>query len=215
MKILQSSIFRAICAIAIGIMLIKYPDNTVTWITVAIGILFLLSGVISMVVYFNANKQVADYKITDANGNVIAGEKPTFPLVGLGSIILGLLLAITPSIFITALMYIIGAILILGAINQFMVLVKARRYGQIGFGYWVFPSVILLTGLYVMIKPMSPASMAMLILGWCSLLYGITEIINSLKIHANKRKAQKAQEIPEAEEVKTEKKDATEVTTLP
>jgi len=55
----------------------------------------------------------------------------------------------------------------------------------------------------------------MLILGWCSLLYGITEIINSLKIHANKRKAQKAQEIPEAEEVKTEKKDATEVTTLP
>jgi len=215
MKILQSSIFRAICAIAIGIMLIKYPDNTVTWITVAIGILFLLSGVISMVVYFNANKQVADYKITDANGNVIAGEKPTFPLVGLGSIILGLLLAITPSIFITALMYIIGAILILGAINQFMVLVKARRYGQIGFGYWVFPSVILLTGLYVMIKPMSPASMAMLILGWCSLLYGITEIINSLKIHANKRKTQKAQEIPEAEEVKTEKKDATEVTTLP
>ena len=215
MKILQSSIFRAICAIAIGIMLIKYPDNTVTWITVAIGILFLLSGVISMVVYFTANKQMADYKITDANGNVIAGEKPTFPLVGLGSIILGLLLAITPSIFITALMYIIGAILILGAINQFMVLVKARRYGQIGFGYWVFPSVILLTGLYVMIKPMSPASMAMLILGWCSLLYGITEIINSLKIHANKRKAQKAQEIPEAEEVKTEKKDATEVTTLP
>ena len=215
MKILQSSIFRAICAIAIGIMLIKYPDNTVTWITVAIGILFLLSGVISMVVYFTANKQVADYKITDANGNVIAGEKPTFPLVGLGSIILGLLLAITPSIFITALMYIIGAILILGAINQFMVLVKARRYGQIGFGYWVFPSVILLTGLYVMIKSMSPASMAMLILGWCSLLYGITEIINSLKIHANKRKAQKAQEIPEAEEVKTEKKDATEVTTLP
>jgi uncharacterized membrane protein HdeD (DUF308 family) len=140
MKILQSSIFRAICAIAIGIMLIKYPDNTVTWITVAIGILFLLSGVISMVVYFNANKQVADYKITDANGNVIAGEKPTFPLVGLGSIILGLLLAITPSIFITALMYIIGAILILGAINQFMGLINGRRYGHVSLWYWVMPS---------------------------------------------------------------------------
>ena len=31
MKIFQSSIFRAISAIAIGILLIKYPDNTVTW----------------------------------------------------------------------------------------------------------------------------------------------------------------------------------------
>ena len=213
MKILQSSIFRAICAIAIGIMLIKYPDNTVTWITVAIGILFLLSGVISMVVYYNASKHVSEYKITDENGQVIAGDKPTFPLVGLGSIILGLMLAITPNIFITALMYIIGAILILGAVNQFMVLVRGRRFGSINFAYWIFPSIILLTGLYVIIKPMSPASIAMTILGWCSLLYGVTEIINSLKIHSNKRKAEKAQEIPVAEEVKEEK--VTEVTTLP
>ena len=215
MKILQSSIFRAICSIAIGIMLIKYPDNTVTWITVAIGILFLLSGVISVIVYFNASKQVSDYKITDSDGNVIAGEKPTFPLVGLGSIILGLLLALTPHIFITALMYIIGAILILGAINQYMALVRARRFGNIGFGYWIFPSVILLIGLYVIIKPMSPASMAMLILGWCSLLYGVTEIINSLKIHSNKKRAEKAQEIPVAEEVKEEATEVTEVSTLP
>ena len=214
MKILQSSIFRAICAIAIGMMLIKYPDNTVTWITVAIGILFLLSGIISMVVYFNASKNVSEYKIMDANGQVIAGEKPTFPLVGLGSIILGLLLALTPDIFIKALMYIIGAILILGAINQFMVLVRGKRFGKISFGFWIFPSLILLTGLYVMIKPMNPASMAMRILGWCSLLYGVTEIINATKIHSIKRKAEKVQEIPVAEEVKDEN-EVTEVTTLP
>ena len=62
---------------------------------------------------------------------------------------------------------------------------------------------------------MDPASMAMLILGWCSLLYGITEIINSLKVHSNKRKSEKAQEIAVAEEVKDAPKDDTEVTTLP
>jgi uncharacterized membrane protein HdeD (DUF308 family) len=201
MKILQSSIFRAICAIAIGILLIKFPDNTVTWITVAIGILFLLSGIISLVVYVNAKKHVSEYKITDAEGRVIAGEKPTFPIVGVGSIILGFLLALTPNIFITALMYIIGGILILGAINQYMSLVNARKYGKIGFGYWIFPSVILLIGLYVVIKPMAPASLAMLVLGWCSLLYGVTELINSLKFYSDRRKARQAQEIPVAEEV--------------
>ncbi len=201
MKILQSSIFRAICAIAIGILLIKFPDNTVTWITVAIGILFLLSGIISLVVYVNAKKHVSEYKITDAEGRVIAGEKPTFPIVGVGSIILGFLLALTPNIFITALMYIIGGILILGAINQYMSLVNARKYGKIGFGYWIFPSVILLIGLYVIIKPMAPASLAMLVLGWCSLLYGVTELINSLKFYSDRRKARQAQEIPVAEEV--------------
>ena len=205
MKILQSSVFRAICAIAIGILLIKFPDNTVTWITVAIGVLFLLSGVISIVVYVNARKNVAEYKITDAEGNVITNtEQPTFPIVGVGSMILGAMLALTPNVFITALMYIIGGILILGAINQYMSLVDGRRYGKIGFGYWVFPSLILLTGLYVIIKPMAPVNVAMLVLGWCSLLYGVTELINALKFHSDKRKLREAQEIPVAEEVKEE-----------
>lgn len=201
MKILQSSVFRSISAIAIGCLLIKYPDNTVTWITVAIGILFLLSGLISLIVYVHARKNVSEFKIMDSEGHVIAGEKPTFPIVGVGSLILGAMLALTPNVFITALMYIIGGILILGAINQFMNLVNARKYGKVSFGFWVFPSVVLLIGLYVIIKPMVPASMAMLILGWCSLLYGVTELVNSLKFHADKRKFRQAQEIPVAEEL--------------
>ena len=202
MKILQSSFFRAICAIAVGILLIKYPDNTVTWITVAIGVLFFLSGIISLVVYINARKHVSEYKITDAEGNVVAGEPPTFPIVGVGSIILGAILALTPNIFITALMYIIGGMLILGAINQYMNLVNARKYGKISFGYWIFPSVILITGIYVMLRPMDPASVAMLILGWCTLLYGVTEMINSIKFYSDKRKFAKAQEIQLAEEIR-------------
>ena len=209
MKILQSSVFRAICAIAIGIMLIKYPDNTVTWITVAIGVLFLLSGIISMVVYYHTLRQYSKQEslpggadVTDAEGQRIEIPKPTFPIVGVGSAILGLLLALTPNIFVTALMYIIGGILVLGAINQFMNLLNARHFGQVGFGYWILPCIILLTGLYVIIRPMDPPAMAMLILGWCTLLYGVTELINAIKIHNEKRKFTKAQEIPVAEEVK-------------
>lgn len=215
MKIFQSSVFRAISAIAVGILLIKYPDNTVTWLTVAIGVLFFLSGIISLVVYINARRNASEYKITDAEGNVVAGERPTFPIVGMGSIILGAILALTPNIFITALMYIIGGMLILGAINQYMNLVNARKYGKIGFGYWIFPSIILITGIYVMLRPMDPASVAMLILGWCTLLYGVTEMINSLKFYSDKRKYAKAQEIAIAEEVapSEEATDAEEVIT--
>ena len=201
MKIIQSSVFRAVCAIATGALLIKFPDNTVTGITIAIGVLFLLSGIISCLTYIQAKRNVSEYKIYDAKGNLVAGDKPAFPIVGIGSIILGLILALTPSSFVTALMYVIGIILVLGAINQFMNLVNARKYGKVSFGFWVFPSVVLLIGLYVIIKPMVPASMAMLILGWCSLLYGVTELVNSLKFHADKRKFRQAQEVPVAEEI--------------
>jgi hypothetical protein len=85
-----------------------------------------------------------------------------------------------------------------------MNLLNARQYGKVSFAYWIFPCLILLTGLYVIIKPMSPPAIAMLILGWCTLLYGVTELINALKIHNEKRKYAKAQEIPVAEEIKEE-----------
>ena len=205
-RIFQSSIFRAVCAIIIGALLIKYPDNTVIWLTVAIGILFLLSGLISLIAYMNAKKHMTEYTITDQDGHVVTGEKPTFPIVGMGSLILGLILAITPNVFLNALMYIIGAILILGSVNQYMNLINARRYGKIGFGYWIFPSVVLLIGAYVILKPMGPMSTAMLILGWCLLLYGVTEIVNSLKIYACRKQAEQQraeEEAQTAEEIST------------
>jgi hypothetical protein len=62
-----------------------------------------------------------------------------------------------------------------------------------------------------MVMPMSPASTAMLILGWCSLLYGVTELVNSLKFHAEKRKFKQYQEIAEAEEIAEKPSTAQEV----
>ena len=193
MKILQSSIFRALCAIVIGVLLIKFPNNTVKGITVAIGVLFLVSGLISCVTYFWSKRNVSEYKIYDADGNLVAGEQPTFPIVGIGSAILGLILALSPTAFVSALMYIIGAILILGAINQYMNLIGARRYGSVSFWFWVMPTLILLTGVYVLVKPLAPLEMAMLVLGWCTLVYGVVELINSLKLYRDKKAWLKSQ----------------------
>ena len=156
-----------------------------------------------------AKRNVSEYKIYDKEGNIVAGEQPTFPIVGLGSSILGLILALSPTAFVSALMYIIGAILILGAINQFMGLINGRRYGHVSLWYWVMPSLILLTGLYVMVKPMAPLAMAMLVLGWCTLLYGVVELINAFKFYRDKKNWQQSQEQPQLdsyEEIVTSEK---------
>lgn len=197
MKILQSSVFRAICAIIIGALLIMYPDNTVTGITIAIGVLFFVSGLISVLTYFYARHHVSEYKIYDAEGQLVAGQQPTFPLVGIGSIILGLILALTPTTFVSALMYIIGIMLILGALNQYIALIAGRRYGHISPWFWVMPTLILLAGLYVMLKPIAPLKMAMLILGWTMLVYGVAELVNALKFYSDKKKLQQSQDQPQ------------------
>ena len=205
MRVFQSSVFRALCAILVGALLIKFPDNTVKSITVAIGALFLLSGIISCVTYFWTKRHTNEYKIYDKEGRQIAGEQPAFPIVGVGSTIFGTILALSPTAFVSMLMYIIGAILILGAINQFMNLINGRRYGRISLWYWVMPSIILLMGLYAVVKPVEQLAMAMLLLGWCMLLYGVTELINALKFYQNKKKLQQEQsQLDTFQEIKDE-----------
>jgi len=208
MKIFQSSIFRAVCAIVIGALIIKYPDQGVTWLTMAIGGLFLLSGIIALLAFWQAKRHANEYTITDQEGRVISGTQPTFPIVGLGSVILGLVLILTPNAFINGLMYMLAAVLILGGITQLMSLLSARRLGSIPFGFWVCPSLILLTGLFVIFKPMESAELPLLILGWCSILYGVIELINTLKIYnirkATDRQGEEDKELPVAEEISSE-----------
>ena len=194
MKILQSSFFRALTAIVVGALLIKYPDNTVTWIVVAIGALFALSGLISVLTYLNARRHVSEYTIYDAQGRQVAGQMPMFPIVGIGSIILGTILATMPNTFVNALMYMIGAVLILGAVSQYLSIINARHFGTVSFWFWLCPTLILLAGIYLMVKPMEPLSMAMYLLGCLSLFYGIVEAVNSLFFYLSKRRWEKEQE---------------------
>jgi len=196
MKVVHSSFFRAICAIVVGALLIQYREQTVTWITIAIGVLFFLSGVISVATYFSAKRNFDKVAVVyDANGKQLTGLKPNFPIVGIGSLCLGLILALMPNTFINSLMFILAVILIMGALTQFMNLAMARKMGGVGIVYWIFPSIILLVGLLAVIKPSAIASAPLFVIGWAMLVYGVVECINAFKIANNKRKWSKAEEV--------------------
>ncbi|MBD9086652.1 MAG: DUF308 domain-containing protein [Prevotella copri] len=190
MKVIHSSIFRAVCAIIVGVLLIQYREQTVTWITIAIGVLFFLSGVISLASYWAAKRNAEKMQgqiLSDSNGKPIMGMMPKFPLVSVGSLILGLLLALMPQVFIAWLMFILAFILILGALTQFVNLASAAKMGRVGILFWLFPSVLLLLGLLTIIKPSAIASAPLLIIGWGMLIYGVVELLNVFKISNNKR----------------------------
>lgn len=183
MKVLQSSLFRALCAIAVGALLVQYREQTVRWITVLIGVLFFVSGVFSCVTYFMARAKKDDVTVFDANGKQLTGLKPMFPIVGLGSLILGLILALMPEAFMRSLSYILAAILILGAVSQFVTLVNASRMARIGVYFWIMPTLTLLVGLVALISPSSIATAPLFVIGWAMMVYGVVEIANAIKIH--------------------------------
>lgn len=190
MKVIHSSIFRAVCAIIVGVLLIQYREQTVTWITIAIGVLFFLSGVISLASYWAAKRNAEKMQgqiLSDFNGKPIMGMMPKFPLVSVGSLILGLLLALMPQVFIAWLMFILAFILILGALTQFVNLASAAKMGRVGILFWLFPSALLLLGLLAIIKPSAIASAPLFIIGWGMLIYGVVELLNAFKVSNNKR----------------------------
>lgn len=84
MKIVNSYIFRAVCALLIGLLLVSNPERMTGLLVQVIGGLFLISGLVSLINYF----------IIRYSDKVPV--KPVFPVVGLGSLLFGVFLGFFP-----------------------------------------------------------------------------------------------------------------------
>ena len=193
MKIIQTSVFRAVCAVIIGALSVKYRGEMMTWLTISIGVVFILSGVISCINYLVQKKRMVQMErdgitIYDSTGRILRSTV-AFPIVGIGSVVLGLILAFMPDTFITFGSYLFAALIILGSLSQFINLVTVSQYGKVNWWYWIMPIVLLLAAAATLIYPTLIASAPFFFIGWCLMVYGIVEIINTFKITRLKRKS--------------------------
>lgn len=196
MKTYQSAWVRALCSIVVGVLLIMYREQTMTWLTIAIGVLFLVSGAISCASYVAARRAEP---VVSGDDSVKAISTAHFPIVGIGSLVLGIILAFMPGTFVNGLMYILAVILMLGAVGQFVALASATRMAHVGLFFWVMPTLIFLVGLVALVKPSWVASAPLLVLGWCMLLYGLTESLNTIQLWRLRKQVEKASMQTEAE----------------
>ncbi|MEG1580628.1 MAG: DUF308 domain-containing protein [Bacteroidaceae bacterium] len=163
MKVLQSSVFRAFCAIVIGILLVANPGIATKWLVILIGMLFLIPGVVTLVIYMRL-------KFTTV------ASRPFFPIVGVGSILLGLLLIVFPIHFIEILMYILGAFLIVAASNQMANLWQYRKMVVVSPAYFIVPVFTFFVAGFLIIRPLEAV---FTILGVMSMVYGLSEFFHA------------------------------------
>ena len=100
-----------------------------------------------------------------------------------------------PNVFIAWLMFILSALLIMGALSQMGTLVAAAKMGRVGIVYWLMPTALLLLGLLTLFRPSSIASAPLLVIGWAMLVYGVVEAVNTFKVSNNRRRWKKMQDI--------------------
>lgn len=212
MRILQSSVFRALCAIVFGYLLVIYRNQMLHWTTIAFGALFFLSGLVSVIAYYAEKRRAANLAErlsamsemrgkemeTPSEDSIRHSLMPGFPIVGIGSMVLGVILAIMPTTFIHGMMYVIAGLLVLGALNMMFNLSMARKFASIGLGFWIMPLLLLVLGVLMIAKPDLFAAMPFRILGWALIVYGVIECINAIKIHNCRKQYEKIQAAQQA-----------------
>ena len=179
-----------------GALVVKYREDMVTWLTVGLGAIFFISGVISCISYYIQRRHVLKMRaegitLFDSEGKPVGQSMPTFPIVGVGSLILGVILASMPETFLSWLTYIFAAIILLVSVYQIADLIVANRYGRAGWAYWVMPIIMLLAAIVALVNPETISSSPLFFLGWAMMISGAVMIVNILKIYTVRRAAEK------------------------
>ena len=172
MKALNYSVIRGICAVLMGVLLVAWPEAAIVYLVIAIGAMFFVPSVFSLVGYFMKGRQMG----------------MMFPIVSVGSLLFGLWLMVSPAFFVGILMYVLGVVLVFAGISQIVQLFNARSWTQVPMGYFILPVLILLAGLTVLFNPFAVVAIPFIILGVSSIVYGITDIINLIRFRKKEEK---------------------------
>ncbi len=200
-KTLKVLVLRGICLLALGGVLIAYSDNVAEWLVRVCGVLFLLPGLITTIVYYLQSREHRSNMFT--------------PLLGVGSVFLGALLMAIPTAFITALMYILAALLIITPLTYLYSFHEVQRGGiKVSFVNYLFPLAQFAAGIYLILQPLQAARVPFLILGCGFIVGGLMELWTSILLAMLRRKVKKdakaAEEAAKTKEALEEKAVATE-----
>jgi uncharacterized membrane protein HdeD (DUF308 family) len=161
----RHSLLRSMLGIVLGLLFIMWPQESITYLVIITGIFFTLSGACSFLVWrLRRDKSAAAFSPLLVWSAV------------LGSMVLGVWLALLPGFFVNVFGRIWGVILIIAGIQQLVSLFKARERRRTPFGCYILPVLILLSGLMVAAYPAEAVAGTFVLVGVAGLFYGLNEL---------------------------------------
>lgn len=168
MNNISNAALRSALSIVLGFILVIWPEIAANYLVITIGVLFILPGAFSLIGYF--------YKRKSANA-----PKRTFPVEAVGDILFGVWLVVMPDFFINIMMYILGALLVLGGLFQIIALCRARKWSAVQWGYYIVPALVMLSGIVILAYPFGTVTTTFIVFGASMIIYGFTELVNNYK----------------------------------
>ena len=162
MNAFQNPLIRIIASIAVGLLLILYPNAALPTILLIIGILIGLPSLYALLVYLLSEDR----------------NKLPFPVLSLVMLLFGCTLMLFPGWYIGITLVLIGVYQIL-----YLLTLKKNLRSKAGWLSYLLPAIVLLIGIEILVNPFSATERVMVItFGAATLLYGITDLIYYIRL---------------------------------
>lgn len=171
---------RGITALLIGVLLVFWSQSAVTYLIMAIGCLFLIPGLLSLLTYFRRTSSEGEHRFGWSQ------------VLGVGSILFGLCLIVSPVFFEKSLMYALGIILSYAGLSEIVQLTMARQWVRVPAGFYVTPVLVMLLGIFILFNPIESANVPFIILGIGCMVYGLSDMVNVIKFRQRNSDATEA-----------------------
>ena len=157
---------RALIALAVGVMMVVFPAGALTLVVKIIAAFILASAVVSLTVGLRDK------------------QRGTFPLMSFNAVVnllIGFLMFTHPEAIAKFMIYLIGFVLFAFGAVQLIALLGTRSVLHLGPGAFVLPAAVTLIGGFLLFNPFAESVM-IIIAGLALILYGISEVISSLRM---------------------------------
>lgn len=169
----------ALCFTALGIVLFMWPSESIQWICRLLGIAIIISGISFIISYFT-NKKLSSIVQFDL-------------VVGIILALFGIWLLTNPTIIISLIQYIFGAILIFHGIIDLIGTLNLRRGGN---SYWsatlLFAIATIVFGAVIIYNPFASVSALIMLIGIALIYDGISDILIIIGVAHLAHKLEKA-----------------------
>ena len=146
-----------------------WSQSAVTYLIMAIGCLFLIPGLLSLLAYFRKTSPEGSHRFGWSQ------------MLGVGSVLFGLCLIVNPVFFEKSLMYALGIILSYAGLSEIIQLTAARQWVRVPGGFYVTPVLVMLLGIFILFNPIESANLPFIILGIGCMVYGLSDMVNVIK----------------------------------
>ena len=172
---------RSLTTAAIGILLLALREQAMPFIVMCLGVLFMLPGIFTIALFL-----IPKFRRHGATGSTAV----VVPIMAIGSLMLGLWLFLQPAFFVTVIMWVLGGLMVIMGGSQLLKLLMAKRHVKVTGLLFFLPTLILLTGIIVLLNPFEAASIPFMILGVGAIITALSDMINTLFLKFTKKPAE-------------------------